>query len=144
MPPPLPFLLGVVAGLVCDWFWPWRITCYPYAFTVGILLIGAVVVLLMALTRAFKKHGTPADPVKETTVIIDAGLFRLSRNPAYVTVAVLQAAVGFILNNAWILLLILPAMIVIHYVVVLREEAYLEATFGNEYLKYKTRVRRWI
>jgi protein-S-isoprenylcysteine O-methyltransferase Ste14 len=144
MPPPLPCLLGAVAALMCDWLWPWQIARYTYALPVGIILIGVVIVLLAALTRAFKQHGTPADPAKETTAIIDTGPFSFSRNPAYVSVAVLQEAVGFIFNSAWILLSILPAMIVIHYVAVLREEAYLEAKFGDEYLKYKSRVRRWI
>jgi protein-S-isoprenylcysteine O-methyltransferase Ste14 len=146
MPPPLPCLFGVIAGLMCDWLWPWPIArhTYSYALVVGILLFGLVIVLVTALTRAFKRHGTPADPVRETTAIIDTGPFSLSRNPAYLSVALLQAALGFIFNNAWILLLILPAMIVIHYVAVLREEAYLEAKFGDEYLKYKSRVRRWI
>lgn len=47
-------------------------------------------------------------------------------------------------NNVWVLLTIMPAMIVIHYVVVLRQEAYLEEKFGEAYRDYKSRVRRWI
>ena len=48
------------------------------------------------------------------------------------------------MNSVWILLTIIPAMIVIHKVVVLREEAYLEDKFSDDYLDYKSRVRRWI
>jgi len=144
MPPPLPCLVGVILGLICDWFWPWPIASQSYALSVGIVLVGVVVGLLVTVIRAFNQNGTAAHPGKETTAIIDTGLFGISRNPAYVTVAVLQAAIGFLVNSVWIVLFILPAVMVIHHVVVLREEAYLEAKFGDEYRRYKSRVRRWI
>ena len=144
IPPPLPCLIGLIAGLVCGWLWPWRIAPYAISLTLGLLLMGVVVALLVSLTRAFRRHGTPADPVKETTAIIDTGPFRFSRNPAYLTVALLQVSLGFVFNNAWIVLLTIPALLVIQQVVVVREEAYLEAKFGERYLQYKSRVRRWI
>lgn len=144
MSPPLPSLLGVIAGLFCYWLWPLQIGPYAYVLPIGILLVGLLIVLLVALTRAFKRHNTPADPSKETIAIINTGPFRFSRNPAYVSVAILQAAIGFFFNNAWIILFVIPAMIAIQHVVILREEAYLEAKFGDEYMKYKSQVRRWL
>lgn len=144
MPPPLPFLVGVVVGLICQWMWPWPIAQFFQALPVGILLIGLVVVLVIALNREFKRHATPPDPEKETTALIVSGPFRMSRNPAYVSVAILHAAIGFLCNSVWVLLMIIPALIVIHHVVVLREEAYLESRFGEAYHRYKARVRRWI
>ncbi|MCP4205240.1 MAG: isoprenylcysteine carboxylmethyltransferase family protein [bacterium] len=144
MPPARPCLLGLVLGLILNWRWPWPLGPYEYVLPAGVLLSGVVVVCVVVLTRAFKRHGTSSDPKKETAAIVDTGPFRLSRNPAYVSLAILQAALGVLFNNVWILLMIIPAMIVIHYVVVLKEEAYLEARFGNAYLEYKSRVRRWI
>ena len=94
--------------------------------------------------RAFRRHDTSSDPKEEATAIVDTGLFRFSRNPGYLAAGALQAVLGLLFNSVWILLTIIPAMIVIHKVVVLREEAYLEDRFGEEYLDYKSRVRRWI
>ncbi|MET0497714.1 MAG: isoprenylcysteine carboxylmethyltransferase family protein [Steroidobacteraceae bacterium] len=144
MPPPLPCLIGVIFGALCGWISPWPIGRYVYVLPFGIVLVIAVVASSIAVARAFKRHGTSPDPAHETTAIIDTGPFRFSRNPVYVTMALLQAAVGCLLNNEWILLLTLPALLVIHYVVVLREEAYLERRFGQVYLAYKARVRRWL
>lgn len=144
MPPPLPCLLAIIAGIACGWIWPWSIVPHAYALTIGIVLSVVAITSLAALSQAFKRHATPADPTRETTAIANTGPFRFSRNPVYVTFAVLQAAIGFFLNNAWILVLIVPAMAAIQHVVVRREEAYLEVRFGEEYLKYKARVRRWI
>ncbi len=144
MLPPLPCLLGFVLGLACDWAWPWPLGLYEYVLPAGILLAVVVVVAVVTLLRAFSRHDTSADPNEEVTAIVDTGPFRFSRNPAYVAAGLLQAVLGLLFNNVWVLLTIIPAMIVIHYVVVLREEAYLEEKFGQEYLDYKARVRRWI
>lgn len=144
MPPPLPSLLGFLLGLVCGWLWPWQVARYEYVLPAGLLFIGLVMVLFVTTSRAIKHHGTTSNPYKETTALVDTGPFRFSRNPMYVAVAFFQIALGLLFNNMWVLLFIIPAFIVIHYVVVLREEVYLEAKFGDEYLGYKGRVRRWI
>ncbi len=144
MPPGRPFLLGIVLGFILGWRWPWPVGPYEYVLPAGALLTGLFVVGLITGLRAFKRHGTSPDEKKETTAIVDTGPYRFSRNPAYVCAAILQAALGLLFNNVWILLTIIPALIAIHYLVVLQEEAYLEAKFGKEFLDYKSRVRRWI
>ncbi len=80
----------------------------------------------------------------EATAIVDTGPYRFSRNPAYLAAGALQCALGLLLNSEWILLMVMPAMIVIHKFVVLKEEAYLEDKFGEVYLDCKSRVRRWL
>ncbi|MCZ6758832.1 MAG: isoprenylcysteine carboxylmethyltransferase family protein [Gemmatimonadetes bacterium] len=144
MMPALPCLLGFVLGLACNWVWPWPLGPYEYVLPAGALLAVVVVVLVVNLLRAFSRHDTSPDPKEESTAIVDTGPFRFSRNPAYVAAGLLQAVLGLLFNNVWILLTIIPAMIVIHYVVVIREEAYLEEKFGEAYLDYKSQVRRWI
>ena len=48
------------------------------------------------------------------------------------------------MDNLWLLLVAVPFALVIHYGVVAREEAYLERKFGDVYLAYRSRVRRWL
>ena len=95
------------------------------------------------MARTFKLHQTSGNPYKETTTIVDTGLFRFSRNPTYITIQIFHAAVGLLFNSIWILLMTLPALIVVHYVVVLGEEAYLERKFGDAYLDLGPR-RSWL
>ena len=137
MMPPLPCLLGVLLGLACDWVWPWPLGRYKYVLPAGVFLAVLVGMCVVSLLRAFKRHNTSADPKEESTAIVDTGPFRFSRNPAYLAAGALQAVLGLLFNNVWILLAIIPAMIVIHKVIVLREEAYLEDKFGRAYLDYK-------
>ena len=144
MMPARPCLLSFLLGVACDWVWPWPLGPYLYVLPAGLFLAVLVGVSVVSLLRAFKRHDTSADPKEETTAIVDSGPFRFSRNPAYLAMGVLHAVLGLLFNNVWILLTIIPAMIVIHKVVVLKEEAYLEDRFGDVYLDYKSRVRRWI
>jgi protein-S-isoprenylcysteine O-methyltransferase Ste14 len=51
---------------------------------------------------------------------------------------------GLLLNNAWILLLVLPLLFLMDRWVIPREERHLEVKFGAEYLCYKAAVRRWL
>jgi protein-S-isoprenylcysteine O-methyltransferase Ste14 len=144
LPPPLPCFAGIVVGALLQWFAPWPIARQSIALTIGFVLLAGAVVLLAALHREFRRHDTPPDPVLETTAIIDTGPFRYSRNPVYVAFALLEVALGFLFNNAWIVLLTVPAVWAMHRFVVLREEAYLDAKFGDTYRQYRARVRRWI
>ena len=79
-----------------------------------------------------------------TSALITDGPYRFSRNPSYVSLTLLYVGLGIILNNAWALLLVIPVLLVMHFGVVLREERHLEAVFGDEYVRYKSTVRRWL
>jgi protein-S-isoprenylcysteine O-methyltransferase Ste14 len=52
--------------------------------------------------------------------------------------------IGIAAHSMWVLALTLPLAVLIRYGVVAREEVYLERRFGDEYLDYKQRVRRWL
>lgn len=62
----------------------------------------------------------------------------------YITLALAQIGVSLIANTVWPLLSVIPVLVVIRRVVIDREEAYLERKFGQDYLAYKKRVRRWV
>jgi protein-S-isoprenylcysteine O-methyltransferase Ste14 len=92
----------------------------------------------------FRRAGTPFDVRKRASALITDGPYRFSRNPSYVALTLLYVGLGVILNNAWVLLLVIPVLLVMHFGVVLREERHLEAVFGEEYVWYKLAVRRWL
>lgn len=144
MPPPLPCVAGLIVGLVLGWIWPWHIASVPFALGLGVAALVLVAVLGATTNQAFCRHGTSPDPVNESTALVDSGPFRWSRNPAYLCVGLLQVAMGCFFNNVWMVVLTLPALVAIHYLVVVREEAYLEAKFGQAYRDYKARVRPWL
>jgi len=82
--------------------------------------------------------------MEPTTAIVVHGPYRFTRNPMYVSLVGLYAGVTLFVNSAWPLILLPAVVLLVRRQVIAREEAYLEAKFGEEYRAYKARVRRWI
>lgn len=61
----------------------------------------------------------------------------------YLALCLTQVGLGFLLNDWVTLLFLLPLALVLHFGVVLPEESYLEAKFGEDYRALKRAVRRW-
>ncbi len=141
--PPLIFLGAIVAGLLLGYLWP-----APIGGGTERLVAGATIVLIglalgAAAVRQFRRAGTNLEVTKPSTVVVRTGPFRFSRNPIYLSLTLLVGGVGVLLNNIWILLSLIPTLAIIRVGVIAREEQYLEAKFGTEYLQYKSTVRRW-
>jgi protein-S-isoprenylcysteine O-methyltransferase Ste14 len=143
--PPLLYFISLVAGVVAKWV-------FGGAMAPGSTLRVALGVLLMIVGvsgalwfwKIFERTGQDRSPRTPTPEIVTQGPYAYSRNPAYVSLSALQIGLGLLLDNVWILLFLVPVLFVMHYGVILREEAYLERRFGEEYLRYKERVRRWL
>jgi protein-S-isoprenylcysteine O-methyltransferase Ste14 len=87
---------------------------------------------------------TAFDARKPTTTIVSDGAFQYSRNPTYLALTLLYVGFALVLGSPWVLLMVVPAVALTQWGVVLREERYLEAKFGEAYRRYKTNVRRWL
>ena len=115
------------------------VTVFPVSFL--ILLFGGGALLRR---RNIDLAGTPFDPHKPASALITDGPYRFSRNPAYVTLTLWYVGIGLLLNNGWVLLLVLLPLLVMDRCAIPREERHLEAEFGEEYRRYKSTVRRWL
>ncbi|MFN4088918.1 MAG: methyltransferase family protein [Alphaproteobacteria bacterium] len=144
-PPPLIFGGALLAGLGVDWAAGWS-TGFAAGARWGVampLLAGALVLLAGALA-GFRRAGTHPAPWRPSTAVVTGGVYRVTRNPMYLGMAALHAGLALLLDAPAALLLLVPAVLAIHFGVILREERYLEATFGEPYRAYRARVRRWL
>lgn len=91
-----------------------------------------------------RRASTAVNPSLPTTAIVSGGVFGLSRNPIYLSFTLLYCGIALLFNGLWAFLFLPPLIAVVHTGVIMREENYLEQKFGDEYLRYKARVRRWI
>jgi protein-S-isoprenylcysteine O-methyltransferase Ste14 len=91
-----------------------------------------------------RQADTPTNPYKPVEHIATEGPFRYTRNPGYLALAMIYTGIASFANALWAILLLPGALLVIQRGVIEREERYLERKFGEEYLRYKARVRRWI
>ena len=78
------------------------------------------------------------------TAIVKVGPYRSGRNPIYLAFSMFQTGIALSVNDAWILITLLPSISVMSFVVIPREESYLEAHFGEKYAAYKASVWRWL
>ena len=143
-PPPLiyggTFLVGYLLHLVYPiQFSPSQLT---FIFGWSLIIFSGLLAILGFL--AIKRAGTHVDPYKPTTALVVDGPFRFTRNPLYLSLTLLYSGMGILLNMLWTVLLLPVVLIIIHFGVIAREEKYLEKKFGQEFIRYKARVRRWI
>jgi protein-S-isoprenylcysteine O-methyltransferase Ste14 len=144
IPPPLIYLLPLLLGLVLD-----RRAHVPFlprgvARVLGWPLVGGGMALAAWFARTMRRADTPIDPREPVSNLATDGPFRYSRNPAYLSLAMIYAGIAVLRNALWAILLLPLVLIVIQREVIGREERYLERTFGEEYQDYKARVRRWV
>jgi protein-S-isoprenylcysteine O-methyltransferase Ste14 len=143
-PPPLIYLSGWLAGWLLSKLYP--LTFLPMALTwaVGGLLMVCGVLCAGFAFRAMHRARTPVDPYSPTTAIVMEGPYRFTRNPLYLALTLFYVALAAIVNSAWPLLWLPLVLLVIQRGVIAREECYLEQKFGEPYLRYKSKVRRWL
>jgi protein-S-isoprenylcysteine O-methyltransferase Ste14 len=143
-PPPLIYLGLLVFGLLLGRRFPIPFLPRRIARSLGWPLLGGGVLLLGWFEWTMRRAGTPTNPYKPVSHIVTEGPFRYTRNPAYLSMAMIYTGIASLANALWILLLLPVALLAIRRGVIEREERYLERRFGEEYLRYKAQVRRWI
>jgi protein-S-isoprenylcysteine O-methyltransferase Ste14 len=145
IPPPIPWALAILAGLVVGWLYPLQFVpaSIPRAWLGGGLFALGVALAVWAIVT-IRRAGTQFDVHKPTTAIVENGPYRLTRNPIYLGMFLSQAGIAIGFDDLWVLAMLVPFYFVIRHGVVAREEAYLERKFGPVYLGYKSRVRRWL
>src|SRR5215831_6597154 len=142
--PPLLYGAAFLIGLLLHLVFPLHILPMTLARGIGVVCVLVSLPLVIATFRALARAHTPVDPLKPTTALVTEGPFRYSRNPIYLALTLLYLGVALLINALWILLLVVPAVLVLRYGVIAREEAYLTQKFGDAYRQYRTQVRRWL
>ena len=144
IPPPPIYGCALLIGLGLDWLWPSPVLPVPVQYWVGGIVIALSFVLAAVVLREFFLAKTSFSSFSPSSALIRSGPFRYSRNPAYLSLSTLYFGLGIVVDSVWILGLGVVAVLITHYAVILREEAYLDRKFGDEYRAYLAEVRRWI
>jgi len=146
-PPPLIYAVGLVAGLILQARYPVRLVLFlprVVRIILGCSLAGLAFTIVTFAIRAMRRAHTNVDPTQPTTALVVEGPFKLTRNPLYLSLTLLYAGITILVNTLWSMLLLPVILVVMRKGVIDREERYLERKFGEQYLQYKARVRRWI
>ena len=142
--PPFFFIIPLLVGAVVESFIPTSLLPTLPSIIIGLLFSWASLPFIILSLRSFYKVKTAFDARRTTTTLVTTGIYKISRNPAYLSLVLFYIGLSLIINSIWILTLILPAIYSVQKFCIEREEKYLESKFGSEYLDYKKQVRRWI
>jgi protein-S-isoprenylcysteine O-methyltransferase Ste14 len=108
-------------------------------------LIGAAgSVIMLRGWWLFKEARVAISPTAETVRLVTHGIYRVTRNPMYLGLALMMVGLAVGIGTASFYIAALAWFVVINSVFCRYEEAKLAARFGAEYLEYTRRVRRWL
>lgn len=111
-------------------------------FGIAVLAAGGLLILVSA--GLFRRRHTTLNPFGASSALVQEGLYRYSRNPMYLGMLLVLTGVALWLGQAlpWVMPPVFAA--VVSRQNIRQEELALEAQFGDEYRRYRQRVRRWI
>jgi protein-S-isoprenylcysteine O-methyltransferase Ste14 len=142
--PPVYFVLTMLLMAALDRALPiMRIFSFTWA-RIGLVPIALGTFFCVYAYYGFARAGTPVVPFARATALVTTGLYRFTRNPMYLGLVLILAGVATMLGtlSPW---LPLPLFLwIIQRRFVHCEERFLEELFGQQYLTYKRRVRRWL
>ena len=110
----------------------------------GLFFMFLSIVIISLAVKQFTNIEEDPNPATSSKSIIAVGIYNWTRNPMYLGLVIFQFGLGCALLHAEIITLSLLTLIIFNYFVVKREEEYLERKFGDTYLIYKKKVRRWL
>ncbi|GIT99943.1 hypothetical protein TSL6_04500 [Sulfurovum sp. TSL6] len=144
--PSILFVMTFISGMFLSWIQPWSLTLYlddEVIRFIGLVLLFVSLILNILAYRMFKNHLTPHAPFCTPTILIDSGVFTLSRNPIYLALVLSQCGLAFIFDMVWPLPSAMILWITLHYLIVPDEEKILESLFKERYTHYKQQTCRW-
>jgi protein-S-isoprenylcysteine O-methyltransferase Ste14 len=144
MRPPFVYLGAIALGLVLHVAWPVQLVSRAVSGPLGGTAVLVAVALFLSAVHTLRTAGTSVPGNRPTTTIVRTGPYRYSRNPIYLSFSLLQLGVACWVNSLWLLVTLLPSVALMSFVVIPREEHYLESRFPSDYLPYKASVRRWL
>ncbi len=139
----IPFLIGIILQFLVPFSLSQGVIA-QILIPIGIALVIIGIGLIVSARREFARYRQPTDPGHPTSKVVQSGPFAVSRNPLYLGCVVAVLGIALTLNMLWILVTLLFSTILCLYVLILPEERYLRAKFGEEYGEYVASVHRWL
>ncbi len=145
IPPLIPLFFIILAWLTDKYIYTLTIPVNNNIQIIFAYIMMALAVVLFSFSLFFfiKTRQNP-EPHTPTNALYTGGVFRITRNPIYLGFLVAQIVVAIKLNNLYVLLYLPIVWWFLNKWVIEPEETYLESLFGQEYLDYKKKVRRWL
>ncbi len=142
--PPMWLAIGIIVQFVCNEYFPvLRFTTVAGQAVGGIILVVGLALLVMA-GGLFKKADTEMIPFREVRALVTTGVYRYTRNPMYLGMALVLLGCAVTVGAATAFIVIPVFMVIIQYRFIVHEEQLLREIFPEEFPAYCRQVRRWL
>jgi protein-S-isoprenylcysteine O-methyltransferase Ste14 len=142
--PPAITIIALLSSWCAGRIWPIVLSWPAWTIWVGWTLFLLSIAFAVAAVVTFRHRHTAVNPLGEVTTIVAEGPFKYTRNPMYVALVVNYIGGMLAFRLPWAAALFVPVVLALHFGVIRPEEQHLEAVFGESYVSYKRRVRRWL
>ena len=118
----------------------------PFQTLISIFILSIGILILLNPVLKFKKSKTTINPIKFNKVnkLVTSGIYKYSRNPMYLGLLMIVISSSIFYLNIYSILTPLFFYLWINRFQIKREEVFLTEKFGEDYLSYKKKTRRWI
>ena len=146
VPPPLVYAGLFFISLLIQHYLPLDKSFFhtSAAHILGVALIICGLLVNVPALRQFAKTKNTLVTIRPATALQTTGIYARTRNPMYISLLLFYAGIALLAGNWWTLLLLPVLAAIVTYFIIRPEERYLERAFGDTYLAYKQKVRRWL
>jgi protein-S-isoprenylcysteine O-methyltransferase Ste14 len=142
--PPVYLLLSLLSMTLLHSYVPIaQVIARPYSYAGAVLVVMGIVMAGYSAI-SFDRAGTPVVPFEPSTALVTGGFYRVTRNPMYLGMVLLLIGFAVVLGTLGASLPIPIFVLIIQEWFIKGEERFLEEIFGEQYVSFKKRVRRWI
>jgi protein-S-isoprenylcysteine O-methyltransferase Ste14 len=144
--PPILLAAGVIAAVALGYLAPiaWPGVDDAPARAIGLIIGAAGVALLGWAIITLRRHDTTVLPDEGATTLVTSGPYWRYRNPIYLADAMILLGLAELTKNVWFIAAAATFAALVTWLAILPEERHLERRFGQAYLDYKAKSRRWI
>ena len=144
IPAPVYIFISLAGILIFGYFYP-TLKLIPYPYTlIGILFFIIGFLFAGSAGKLFMEDKTTINPNKKSSKLIVRGPYRFSRNPIYFGISLILLGLAIFSGSLISILFAFLFPALVNFIIIPFEEKVLAKTFGNQYSKYKLKVRRWI
>jgi protein-S-isoprenylcysteine O-methyltransferase Ste14 len=146
VPPPLIYVSIFFVSIVIQRVVPIQYSWFtaPGVQIIAWSFIAAGIFLLTTSLWRFLVSKNTLIPIKPAQSLQTSGIYAITRNPMYLALICLYLGIAVFKGNVWTFVLAPIVVIIVQSYVIKKEEQYLIRAFGDLYLDYMKKVRRWI
>ena len=144
IPPPIVTFISCIAIYLSKSFFNQFFIYSNNRVSLFLLILGLVV--FISAIKSFRRHKTTVNPLepRQASSLVTSGIFKFSRNPMYLGMLIILLSISFKFNLIGGMFTSLFFYIFITKFQILPEEAAMNDLFGDEFINYSKKTRRWI